>query len=96
MYDEEIRLSVSKSLQEMQESKSQQVNYIWDFYKQQRIKNNLSLLEVAKILGYMNINKTIRNLTQIEDESVISKGYNIRLNELYSIPTSALSIVTDV
>jgi len=51
------------------------INITGDFFKNLRKKNNLTRLQTAKLIGYSNINKTIKNLTAIEEESKLFTGY---------------------
>ena len=59
------------------------VNVIGDYLKEQRLKNNLTKLDVARKLGFHNLSKTVIHLTDIEDNSMSFEGYNTRLIEFY-------------
>jgi hypothetical protein len=69
------------------------INVIGNYMKSQRKNCKLSKMDVAKILGYKNISKTIRNISLIEEKSCSFQGYNNRLVDIYQITQEDLSKV---
>ncbi len=88
--DNKLILSSSPAPKE-KNSDSFKVNIIGDYMKEQRLKKNLTKLDVARKLGFKNISKTVINLTDIEENSKSFQGYNSRLMEIYSASSSDLA-----
>jgi len=60
-----------------------QINEVGNFMKMLRLKNNLSKKEVARLLNFKNINKTIKNIGKIEENSECFPEYIEKLVLLY-------------
>ena len=71
---------------------SKKVNVIGDYMKEQRLKKNLTKLDVARKLGFKNITKTVIHITEIEEYSKSFLGYNEKLIEIYNASNIDLEI----
>ena len=89
--DNKLTLSSSPA-PENKKSDSLKVNIIGDYMKEQRLKKNLTKLDVARKLGFKNITKTVIHITEIEENSKSFLGYNEKLIEIYSASDKDLKI----
>ncbi|HPS31222.1 MAG TPA: helix-turn-helix transcriptional regulator [bacterium] len=67
---------------------------VGEFFKRTREERNLSILQVAKLFGFSNIDKTKRNIEDIERSGKHYPEYFRKLAEIYQIPFANVNIIT--
>ncbi len=75
-------LALSKKPQ-FEDNISLRTNEMGDFMKALRLRNNLSKFQVARLLNFRNIDKTIRNIGAIEENSRYFPEYTEKLLSIY-------------
>ncbi len=72
---------------------SGRINILGDYLKECRLKNNMTKPDVAKKLGFNNINKTVRLISEIEENSIVIPEYVDRLISLYGIDKNHFNLI---
>jgi transcriptional regulator with XRE-family HTH domain len=70
-------------------------NHLGSYFRARRLEKGLSLGQVARLLGYENINKGSRRVHDLEQGRGASRGFLVRLMEILQIEPQVLQDLID-
>jgi len=71
------------------------MNNLGDFFRDRRIERGLSLTQLARLVGYRNLNKGMRNILRFERDGTIRDDLLVALAEALEVDWCIVEELTD-